>query len=194
MNHTDIKACTLKKIKNMKRLFYINLIFATLLFSTGCKKGFLTDLAVNPNQPSQAPAALILPPILTGYAANIYFSASRIGLWMGYYSISGGYSVDNNTETYYVSSASPSNWDQFIQHSKKCCIILKHQAAADPNGAYSEAAAKIMKAYGFQIIVDAYGSAPYSEAFKGSENFFPKYDDGKAIYDSSLPSWTMQLI
>jgi hypothetical protein len=49
----------------MKKLLYINLIFATLLFSTGCKKGFLTDLAVNPNQPSQAPASLILPPILT---------------------------------------------------------------------------------------------------------------------------------
>lgn len=185
MNYTDNKAHTLKKTINMKRLLYINLIFATLLFSTGCKKGFLTDLAVNPNQPSQAPAALILPPILTGYAANIYFSESTIGLWMGYYSISGGYSVTNNTMTYYVSSATPSNWDNLYSILKNAAYIEK-QAAADPNGAYSEAAAKIMKAYGFQKIVDAYGSAPYSEAFKGSENFFPKYDNGKAIYDSSI--------
>lgn len=169
----------------MKKLLYINLIFATLLFSTGCKKGFLTDLAVNPNQPSQAPASLILPPILTGYASNVYFSATTMGLWMGYYSISGSYSVDDNTLTYYVSSASPSNWD-FIYSILKNAAYIEKQAAEDPNGAYSEAAAKIMKAWGFQIIVDEYGSAPYSEAFKGSENFFPKYDDGKAIYDSSI--------
>ena len=95
----------------MKKSLYINLIFATLLFSTGCKKGFLTDLAVNPNQPSQAPASLILPPILTGYASNVYFSNSTMGLWMGYYSISGGYSVTNNTETNYVNAENPNNWD-----------------------------------------------------------------------------------
>lgn len=169
----------------MKRLLYINLIFATLLFSTGCKKGFLTDLAVNPNQPSQAPASLILPPILTGYAANVYFSNSLIGLWMGYYSISGGYSVNNNTETYYVSAASPSNWDNIFSILKNAAYI-EANSTSDPNGAYSEAAAKILKAYGYQIIVDGYGSAPYSEAFKGSANFFPKYDDGQSIYDSSI--------
>ncbi|HEU5364156.1 MAG TPA: hypothetical protein VFU62_01425, partial [Hanamia sp.] len=69
----------------MKKLNYIILIFAILFFSTGCKKTFLSELAVNPNQPSQAPASLILPPILTGYAANTYFSATTIGVWMGYY-------------------------------------------------------------------------------------------------------------
>lgn len=169
----------------MKRLLYINLIFATLLFSTGCKKGFLTDLAVNPNQPSQAPASLILPPILSGYAANVYFSSATIGLWMGYNSISGGYSVTNNQMTYYVSAAGPSNWDGVFGILKNCAYI-ETNSASDPNGAYSEAVAKILKAYGYQIIVDGYGTAPYSEAFLGSANFFPKYDDGQAIYDSSI--------
>jgi hypothetical protein len=169
----------------MKKILYINLIFATLLFSTGCKKGFLTDLAVNPNQPSQAPASLILPPILTGFASNTYFSNTRIGLWMGYYSISGGYSVDDNTITYYVSSASPSNWDNLYSILKNAAYI-ETNSADDPNGAYSVAAAKIMKAWGFQLLVDAYGDVPYSEAFKGSENFFPSYDPGQQIYDSCI--------
>ena len=185
MNKTLNKACTFKINKNMKRLLYINLIFATLLFSTGCKKGFLSDLAVNPNQPSQAPASLLLPPILTGYASNIYFSSSTIGLWMGYYSVSGGYSVTTNQETYYVSAAGPSNWDNLYSILKNAAYIEK-QSASDPNGDYSVAVAKILKAYGFQMIVDAYGTAPYSEAFLGSANFFPKYDDGQSIYDSSI--------
>ncbi len=169
----------------MKKLLYINLIFATLLFSTGCKKGFLTDLAVNPNQPSQAPASLILPPILTGYASNVYFSVVPMGLWMGYYSISGGYSVNDNTETYYVSAASPNIWDGTYGILKNAAY-MEQTAATDPNGQYSVAAAKILKAWGFQAIVDAYGMAPYSQAFKGSENFFPSYDNGQAIYDSSI--------
>ena len=178
----------------MKKILYINLIFATLLFSTGCKKGFLTDLAVNPNQPSQAPASLILPPILTGYAANVYFAAVPIGLWMGYYSISGGYSVTNNTETYYVSAATPSSvdaanypslWD-YTFNKLKNAQYMQTTAATDPNGDYSVAVGKILKAWGYQIIVDAYGSAPYTDAFKGSGNFFPSYNAGQAIYDSSI--------
>jgi hypothetical protein len=34
----------------------------------------------------------------------------------------------------------------------KNAVYIEKQAAEDPNGAYSEAAAKIMKAWGFQIL------------------------------------------
>lgn len=169
----------------MKRLIYINLIFATLLVSTGCKKGFLTDLAVNPNQPSQAPASLILPPILTGYAGNTYFSTGTIGLWMGYSSISGGYATTENGLTYYVSSAGPNNWDGLYGNLKNAAYI-ESNSASDPLGGYSVAAAKILKCWGFQKLVDAYGDVPYSQAFKGSGNFFPTYDNGQDIYDSCI--------
>ena len=169
----------------MKRLIYINLIFATLLFTTGCKKGFLTDLAVNPNQPSKVPASLILPPILTGYAGNTYFSYGTIGLWMGYSSISGGYATTQNGLTYYVNSAGPGNWDGLYGILKNAAYI-ETSSAGDPLGGYSVAAAKILKAWGFQKLVDAYGDVPYSQAFKGSGNFFPTYDKGQDIYDSCI--------
>lgn len=42
--------------------------------------------------------------------------------------------------------------------------------------------ARIMKVYYMQYIVDIYGNAPYSEAFKGQKNLRPKYDDDKEIY------------
>jgi len=185
MNQSEKKDYSFKKIKNMKRLIYINLIFATLLFSTGCGKGFLTDLANNPNQPSQAPAALILPPILSGYAANVYFSTAAMGLWMGYYSISGNYAMSQNAQTYFVNSAGPNNWDNLYSILKNAAYI-ETNSASDPSGAYSVAAAKILKCWGFQILVDGYGNVPYSEAFKGSAEFFPKYDDGQSIYDSCI--------
>lgn len=44
------------------------------------------------------------------------------------------------------------------------------------------AIARILKAYTLQYIVDFYGDAPYSEAFKGQQNLAPKYDDDASIY------------
>ncbi|RYY46657.1 MAG: SusD/RagB family nutrient-binding outer membrane lipoprotein [Chitinophagaceae bacterium] len=46
------------------------------------------------------------------------------------------------------------------------------------------AVAKILKAYFMWHITDRWGDVPYSEALKGSNNFTPKYDKQKDIYDS----------
>ncbi|WP_264543469.1 MULTISPECIES: SusD/RagB family nutrient-binding outer membrane lipoprotein [Flavobacterium] len=45
-----------------------------------------------------------------------------------------------------------------------------------------KAIAMILKSYYMQYIVDLYGDCPYSEAFLGTGNAYPKYDDDKAIY------------
>lgn len=45
-----------------------------------------------------------------------------------------------------------------------------------------KAIALIMKSFYMQYIVDLYGNAPYSDAFKGQANTTPSYDDDKAIY------------
>ena len=47
-----------------------------------------------------------------------------------------------------------------------------------------QAIARILKAYQLQYVVDFYGDAPYSEAFKGQNNLTPRYDDDAAIYRS----------
>ncbi|WP_165764815.1 SusD/RagB family nutrient-binding outer membrane lipoprotein [Flavobacterium davisii] len=44
------------------------------------------------------------------------------------------------------------------------------------------AIAQILKTHYMQYIVDLYGDAPYSDAFKGQEQIFGKYDDDKQIY------------
>jgi len=48
------------------------------------------------------------------------------------------------------------------------------------------AIAKIMKAFYMQYIVDLYGDAPYSEAFKGQDNLTPKYDNDVDIYKALI--------
>jgi hypothetical protein len=46
------------------------------------------------------------------------------------------------------------------------------------------AVAKILKSYFFWFLTDRWGDIPYSEALKGKEDFTPKYDKQKDIYDS----------
>ncbi len=53
---------------------------------------------------------------------------------------------------------------------------------AEGNSPHYSGVAKIMKAYLFQLVVDTWGNAPYSEAFKYTENLSPKFDEGSAIY------------
>jgi hypothetical protein len=51
-----------------------------------------------------------------------------------------------------------------------------------PNYDNHKAVAYFMKSYYMQYIVDLYGDAPYSQAFKGQDNLTPAYDDDKVIY------------
>lgn len=51
---------------------------------------------------------------------------------------------------------------------------------------YYVAAAKICKAHYMQQIVDLYGDCPYSQAWQGSANATPAYDDDYAIYQALI--------
>jgi hypothetical protein len=45
---------------------------------------------------------------------------------------------------------------------------------------------EILNVYTYQVLVDAFGNVPYSEALMGSENSRPKYDDAYTIYKDLL--------
>lgn len=168
----------------MKKILYTGAVLSFLFLFTGCKKDWLTELGTNPNQPSEAPLQLMLPPVLSGLASWEVASNTRIGVWMGYSSFSGGYSIDDNTLTYYVNQGSPTIWG--IYDILKNADYIDKTAAEMENMHYYQAAAKILKAYGFQKLVDSYGKIPYSEAFEGVGNFFPSYDEPEAVYADNL--------
>ncbi|MBP6827367.1 MAG: SusD/RagB family nutrient-binding outer membrane lipoprotein [Saprospiraceae bacterium] len=61
-------------------------------------------------------------------------------------------------------------------------LELVIQKAATENSPHYAGVAKILKAYTFQLIVDAWGKAPYTQALLFTENTSPAFDDGEAIY------------
>jgi hypothetical protein len=60
---------------------------------------------------------------------------------------------------------------------------LQKTASADPSLANYQAIAMIMKAYGFQHLVDDYNDVPYTQAFQPSTILFPAYDKASDIYE-----------
>lgn len=169
----------------MKRILYSSLLTVVIALSSGCGKDWLSSLGENPNQPSKAPASLMLPPVLSSLASYELNYNTSIGAWMGYTSFSGGYSIADNTLTYYVNSGSPSNWGLY-DVLKNADYIIQLGVGANGENSNFVAAAKIMKSFGFQYLVDAYNNVPYTDAFHGVGNFFPKYDKGEDIYKDCI--------
>lgn len=76
-------------------------------------------------------------------------------------------------------------WEGLFLNLKNFQAIIEYP---NPNGQYDNyiAAAKICKAHYMQYIVDLYGDAPYTQAWLGSDNLTPTYDDDYSIYQSLI--------
>lgn len=169
----------------MKKKTFIIFSFVTL-FIFGCKKDFLS-LETNPNTPSVATPAFLLSgaqkttaDIING-AAGSYFAT--YGVWMGFTSPSGNY-VPNTVLVSYGFGTDDYQVFLPLYQNLTNYNTLENLSSVDPSLANFQAIAKIMKAYGFQALVDNYNNVPYSEAFQAPTIITPKYDKGEAIYDA----------
>lgn len=75
-----------------------------------------------------------------------------------------------------------------INYNSDSATKLEATGTAEVNGSNKNqiAVARILKAYYTWTITDAWGDIPYSEAFKGLSNKFPKYDSQEDVYKSIL--------
>ncbi len=162
----------------------IILLAMVLLIGNSCKKDFLSVNEKNPNNASTVSAKLVLPAALTASAAilNNPDNYNFVYLWYGQWSISGGYSQPNDLTQYNIRNTSyEGNWTSFYINGENYTYIEKN--STDPKQVYFLSIAKIMKAWIFHNLVDAYGNVPYTEAFQAPDILKPKYDDQKAIYE-----------
>ena len=77
------------------------LIFIASFFAFGCKKSFL-DINKNPNQPTVVTPNVVLSAALAGSADNMGTDFLKVNNLMGYWSRSGNYVPDAQTETYNI--------------------------------------------------------------------------------------------
>jgi len=171
----------------MKRIkYYLATLIASVLLLSSCSESFF-DINTNPNNPSAATPALVLPSALAG-------SAFVMG---GYYQALGGFWTQQ-----YAQGPAASQWADWESFNlaeddlNRQFTTLYAGALLDyENVRLSSAASKnwkfytistLMQAYTYQVLADLYDKVPFTEALQGTKNLQPKYDDGQVIYDSLI--------
>jgi len=165
----------------MKKISMI-MLAVVALFATSCKD--YLDINTNPNKPTSVTADLILPQALvaTGIVLNQYNTyGAQLG---GYMANAGGYGGFNETTTYIYTPNNYANLWAVSYDNLEDYQYMLNQTDGDPNYIFYNGVARIMKSYGYQLLVDAYGNVPYSQALQAADNLTPEYDDAATIYAS----------
>lgn len=162
----------------MKKIFLFSII-ATLVFTVGCKK--FIDVNNDPNSLLDVQEGLILSPVEVNLASNI--AAGNVSIivnhWMQNVALN---QPVPNSGTYLQNNVDfDGDWTNVYVTGLNNLDILNKKAEANGNSNYA-GIAKILTAYYLGIATDLWGDVPYSQAFKGSNNFTPAYDKQEDIY------------
>ena len=160
--------------KIMKKIFFA-LAGCALLGLTSCS----LDINDNPNAITNVTNDNILPTAEVNLASTV---AVAFNMYGGYCAEVYGQSAGSSNYLAYsqfqvTSSNTSSSYTQLYSRVLQQLEVVRRQAQQEP-GTYL--AATTLRAYTLQMLVDAYGETPYSEAL--TDETQPKYDDGADVY------------
>ncbi|MEN9684714.1 MAG: hypothetical protein RLZZ28_500 [Bacteroidota bacterium] len=161
----------------------------TLIGLSSCQK--YLDINTDPDRIVETAAPIDL--LLTNVTVNTGFMGGsdlfRYGALLTQQfsgQTTGGETQTQQYEKYLIQSSDVNNlWSTFYATTLNDIEVIIRLANAQ-NAPYYRGVAKLLKAYNYQHIVDAFGNVPFSETQLSSANTSPKYDDGAAIYASLL--------
>jgi Starch-binding associating with outer membrane len=159
----------------------IILFFVTGLLFGGCTK--YLNVNQNLNQPTSVTPSVVLTSALVGSGNNLASDYLSLPRWMCYWSRSGNYVPDVQTETYAIpNNYTDLEWTRIYQTLSSYNYI--GNVARDQHLPFYEGVSKLMSAFHFSTLVDIYNNVPYSDAFKVATSVQPTYDDAQTIYNS----------
>ncbi|RYY54884.1 MAG: SusD/RagB family nutrient-binding outer membrane lipoprotein [Chitinophagaceae bacterium] len=162
----------------MKKLLFI-FVAGIAVSATSCKK-FL-DINENPNLAVEVTPELVMPQAIV-YTANTLNGFNNYGSQTGLYQANaGGYGGFGEFITYNYTTANTGIWGSSYDNLKDYQYVLTSTEGLEASSNFN-AVARIMKAFHFQLLVDAFNSIPYTTALNGVEDLTPQYDDPKVIY------------
>lgn len=162
---------------------YISILFSALvLVLTGCQSWL--DINYDPNSPAEEnlTSEMLLPGAEMNIAATYSYTLHILGAYNAQY-----YAQQFGTPNYVkysqfeVSAENGSGvYRQLYQRALNNLNTVIKKAKDEGNSAVV-LQATVLRAYAFQLLVDAFGELPYTEAFDPA-NLAPKYDKGEDIY------------
>ena len=187
----------------ISKLKYI-IPLAMIVILSSCKKDFL-DINTDPNNPTDAPIDLLLPTaertlgdaLALGSGDNgglsqileVYVHRITTREEADQYGAQGNeFFTSLAWPKFYSSSPPPGASEPLHGILQNLDEIIKK--STEDNNLYYRGIAKVLKAYTFSQLVDAFGDVPFSEANKldDPENsiIYPKFDDDAEIYPQLL--------
>lgn len=174
----------------MKKLFISLIAAGSILVMNSCSEDYL-DVNKNPNEaynnqltPKERLAAAQTNIFATQYVTLNRFGNLMMNAWVGnIFQYTAPFDDEmkmNVTSTFYNNI-----WDNYYLGINNFQTIINSDNSSKRYSGHI-AAAKVLKAYYMQTIVDLYNDAPYSEAFQGQSNLAPRYDKGKDIYKALI--------
>jgi hypothetical protein len=162
----------------MKKI-YMLLFFACLTGLSSCKK--FIDVNEDPNRPTDVTESLILAPVEMAIASRLHAGYGS-NLVLQYTQVMALNQPSPNLGTYLLYPVNmDEDWYVLYVQCLNNLVVLTKKAEANGNLHYA-GIAKILTAYSLGTGTDLWGDIPFSEAFKGSENFRPVYDTQEQIY------------
>lgn len=158
---------------------YQYIVYTLLLLCTGACKKFV-DINTDPNNPTTAQRALLLPSTEVSMAANMYQLNSGTSTFMQQ-------CVSSSDLSRYQQQGSSfdDSWDGFYSQTLNDLESIISSGTEQQDWGYV-AVAKLEKAYLVSLMVDMWGDIPYSEAENGQETVSPAFDKGAEVYEKML--------
>ncbi|MES2005134.1 MAG: SusD/RagB family nutrient-binding outer membrane lipoprotein [Bacteroidota bacterium] len=173
----------------MKKILIAAMGISAVTAFSSCKK--YLDINKSPNNivETAAPMDLLLTNVTinTGFMGGsdlFRYAALTTQQFSG--QTTGGETQTQMYEKYLIQSSDVNNaWGTYYATTLNDIEVIIKLAKAN-NAPYYGGVAKILKAYNYQLLVDAWGSVPFTEAEQTSANLYPKFDDGAAVYTAML--------
>jgi hypothetical protein len=170
---------------NLKRFFKYSFLIAGLAVSTVSCKDYL-DVNKDPNAVLDAP----IEQLFTSATVSVgFFNGSHLGRFSSLISQQWSGTLPNQTgeyERFNITGTDVNNAWNFAYSTTLSDLELVIRKASSEKSPNYAGVAKILKAFTYQQLVDAWGSIPYTEALKFTENVSPKFDDGATIYPALI--------
>lgn len=145
------------------------------------------DINVNPNEPTGAVITpdFVFPAVVatTTYNQVYYYGYSTAAFIVGNQVPGDGVSGFGDVYSYnFTASFVTECWTRVFTDLRDLHTIIR-KAEEDPRYVLYGAVSHVIKAYNYQLLVDAYGDVPYLEGLEGEAgNFSPAYDKDSDVY------------
>ncbi len=166
----------------MKKIFILSFVALATLSSCGS-----LDINDDPNHPSSnVTADLIMPAVQNSIATvtgdGMYNTA---GFFVQYFD-QAPTANQYNKYTWYQLTADDNMSDRWYRTIYAGALQDIEEIKSKTKNTADLFAAAALRTYAYQLMVDATGETPYTEALLGSKNQKPKYDNGEVVYAGVL--------